>query len=818
MPLLNEIVAAEFHALAERLDREDQLLSRAQLDTCYAAFRQRFGPDALADLEGEALLMTMHERGTEDSMVYWLEFKNDDEFPAEFGSIAGGSAFKCGLFYSQSKETWITGSNNSPVEITVQQAAEIARSQRDELLLGAQALSKFTPSTEDADYERLQLELESLAPTVQNSAWGHKYFSLLFPDRMDDYHNPDYARFHLVKLLQLPPSGSGRYVTGARFVALSKQLGLPINSITKTMNVRNGRKPCTYWRIGTSEGSSGLSRWDMMQAGNCVGIGWAQIGDLTPLLQIADYGKRKAAIKDMVRAECGAWYNNKESVIGNQAAQITAFLSAILVNDVVVAMDGASVVGIGKVTGGYFFRASDPFPHQIPVDWFSHDRWSMSPPEQLRSTVRPLGKYPQHLLEIETRIYGRTPIVGTRELDLPDSAEGPPVSRIPVPRPPAPVLTGVPARVQAILDRKKQVILYGPPGTGKTFWAEVAARELAARSWFAKAADQLTADETATIMDRAVRVCAFHPAYGYEDFLEGFRPELVGGQMTFQRRDGVFKRLCAEAEVAPDRAFYLVIDEINRGDIPRIFGELLTVLEKDKRGRPILLPLSGDAFRVPLNVFIIGTMNTADRSIALLDAALRRRFGFIELMPDSSTLGDTSLAGLPLRLWLDALNRSIVAHIGRDGRSLQVGHSYFLTAAGQPVADMQTFTRVLEEDIVPLLQEYCYEDFAVLESILGQGLVDVQRRTVRGELFARDRQDELVAALIAPYAEIATALPTLAAAEAATEASAEDFQELTDLDADGDGEVDRDGEVDGDGGNAASVPEAAADASDLVNS
>ena len=108
--------------------------------------------------------------------------------------------------------------------------------------------------------------------------------------------------------------------------------------------------------------------------------------------------------------------------------------------------------------------------------------------------------------------------------------------------------------------------------------------------------------------------------------------------MTFALRDGIFKQLCRDAEAQPERQFYLIIDEINRGDIPRIFGELLTVIEKDKRGKPVILPLSRSAFRVPPNVLLIGTMNTADRSIALLDTALRRRFGFVELMPDVALL------------------------------------------------------------------------------------------------------------------------------------------------------------------------------------
>ena len=142
--------------------------------------------------------------------------------------------------------------------------------------------------------------------------------------------------------------------------------------------------------------------------------------------------------------------------------------------------------------------------------------------------------------------------------------------------------------------------------------------------------------------------------------------------------------LVQDARESPKQKFYLIIDEINRGDIPRIFGELLTVLEKDKRGKNIILPVSQDVFSVPKNVFIIGTMNTADRSISLLDAALRRRFGFMELMPDSSVLGGSSVAGIPLRAWFDALNTRIRENVGRDSRNLQIGHSY-LMQAGSPL-------------------------------------------------------------------------------------------------------------------------------------
>jgi len=127
------------------------------------------------------------------------------------------------------------------------------------------------------------------------------------------------------------------------------------------------------------------------------------------------------------------------------------------------------------------------------------------------------------------------------------------------------------------------------------------------------------------------------------------------------------------------------------------------VLEKDKRGKPITLPLSGRVLEVPRNLYVIGTMNTADRSIALLDTALRRRFGFIELMPDVSLLAGTSIEGIPLGPWLYELNRRICEHIGRDSRNRQIGHSY-LMEGGKPVASFQRFVKAVREDIIPLLR------------------------------------------------------------------------------------------------------------------
>ena len=163
----------------------------------------------------------------------------------------------------------------------------------------------------------------------------------------------------------------------------------------------------------------------------------------------------------------------------------------------------------------------------------------------------------------------------------------------------------------------------------------------------------------------------FHPSYTYEDFIEGFRPDAGGaGGLSLALEDGFFKRVCRAAQANPGRPYLLLIDEINRGNVAKIMGELLTLLERDKRGLTLTLPQSKETFSVPLNVFLLGTMNTADRSIKLLDAALRRRFAFLECMPDSELLHGAAVGDLALDDFLDGLNQRIARFEGRENKSV----------------------------------------------------------------------------------------------------------------------------------------------------
>jgi 5-methylcytosine-specific restriction enzyme B len=736
--LSNELKTAIDRGLAS-----GELITPTQISQQTGLFRDHFGPAVLGGLDGEALLRLMHGRQSNETkcLAYWLEFKDDDEFAGHsFGGIGGGSALKFGIFQRQNDAAWMTGSPMAQRVLSVEEAIAIARLQRDELLAGAEILASLDAAdTLDETYHRLQVAMEQAAPKLSGDSWAHKYWFLIYHDRLDDYHSPRYQRFHVLKLLQMPPDGLGildgrapRFICAGRFIAAARQLEVPVTTLDTVLNQRDGAIH-RYWRVGTTAGDTGESQWPAMRDGGFVSIGWSEL--VPDLSEVIGHAEARERIREWLLA--GKPTN--PGVASRKAGEILRFAQEIAENDLVVACEGQDVLGVGRVRGPYEYDGNLQFPHKRQVEWLLLEQWPLPQQEGLRTTVFELGKSAPNLLELEQRLFRRDAATATvpRTVGL---AAAPATA-------PLPPLDPFAARIEGILRRKGQVVLYGPPGTGKTYHALRVAYDLAARHALCKSFAVLTNPERVEIVGAAglVRLCTFHPGYGYEDFIEGLRPKTVNGQMVFEPRDGIFKRLCADATKQPDRHFFLVVDEINRGDVPRIFGELITVIEHDKRGMSVTLPVTGISFVVPRNVFLVGTMNTADRSISLLDTALRRRFGFVELMPDSSQLSGRKAGELPLGAWLDALNARLRRHLKRDARNLQVGHAYLLPP--QPITSMADFARVLRDDIIPLLEEYCYDDFGTLRDILGSGLVDGEAGRIREEMFAPNREEDLMQAL-----------------------------------------------------------------------
>lgn len=281
----------------------------------------------------------------------------------------------------------------------------------------------------------------------------------------------------------------------------------------------------------------------------------------------------------------------------------------------------------------------------------------------------------------------------------------------------SPITTTVEKILQPSQYDKEQnsmnTILYGPPGTGKTYSTTLRAVQICIPGWHADAnEEEIKAKYEELREEGRISFITFHQSYGYEDFIEGLRPELKDGQIHYEVRLGVFRKACKAAELSTEN-HVLIIDEINRANISKVFGELITLLESDKRAGEtnaitLKLPSSGDSFSVPANLYVIGTMNTADRSIALLDTALRRRFEFEELQPDYTKL--STVEGIDLGAMLEAINKRIEFLYDRDHT---IGHAYLMSV--KTIAELDT---VFRRKIVPLLQEYFYENWAKVREAL----------------------------------------------------------------------------------------------------
>ena len=222
-----------------------------------------------------------------------------------------------------------------------------------------------------------------------------------------------------------------------------------------------------------------------------------------------------------------------------------------------------------------------------------------------------------------------------------------------------------------------------------------------------------------------IEFITFHQSYSYEEFIEGIRPNLDGeNELTYSLEKGIFKRVSDRAKLDQDNNYVIIIDEINRGNISKIFGELITLIEPSKRlftendehPKKVTLPYSKKRFGVPKNLYILGTMNTADKSIALLDSALRRRFSFTEMLPNSGVvMNNISIAGIEVEKLFESINSRIEFLIDKDHT---IGHSYFLKIKDNQT--VESLASIFKNEIIPLLTEYFYGDFEKIQLVLGE--------------------------------------------------------------------------------------------------
>jgi 5-methylcytosine-specific restriction enzyme B len=429
-----------------------------------------------------------------------------------------------------------------------------------------------------------------------------------------------------------------------------------------------------YWVYAPGEGSY---MWDDFYKRGVMAIGWNEIGDLSLF-------KNKSEIKEAMKKIYGPNLSYQ-----NATHATWQFANEMKVGDIIFVKKGRSqLIGRGIVTSDYFYDSeAEEYNHIRTVNWTHHGEWSY-PGKAAMKTLTDVTPYidvveklknifddgtSEDVEEVEKSYSSYTKEDFLNDVFMSEEEY---------------------ERLRSVFVFKKNIILQGAPGVGKTY----AAKRLAYSLIEEKNAER-------------VKMVQFHQSYSYEDFIMGFRPSDIG----FELRKGTFYNFCKRAELDAVNDYFFIIDEINRGNLSKIFGELFMLLENDKRGASLQLVYSDEKFSIPDNLYIIGMMNTADRSLAMLDYALRRRFAFFELQPGFDTDGFKTYQSNINNRKLDnliACVKNLNYAIATDeslGEGFCIGHSYFCNLTPESVND-QVISNIVEYELIPLLKEYWFDE------------------------------------------------------------------------------------------------------------
>ena len=440
----------------------------------------------------------------------------------------------------------------------------------------------------------------------------------------------------------------------------------------------DGVQTVRYWLYAPGHGAS---EWDDFYARGIMGLAWGELGDLRA------YASRLDLERQLLQTSSGPGRPT------NDVLALWQFANEMKPGDVIFAKRGIKeIIGRGVVTGDYLYDAdAEHYRNVRGVRWTHKGNWSLDKPWSVRKTLTEITDYTDRLAQLKALVEEEDGACDGEEMPAP-------LVEYPVEKFLEEVYMdrrGYDAIV-GLLKTKMNIILQGAPGVGKTY----AAKRLAYSMMGVKDTSR-------------VEMVQFHQSYSYEDFIEGYRPSGSG----FELVKGAFYSFCKKAADDQENDYFFIIDEINRGNLSTIFGELFMLIESDKRGPENKLQLlySHELFCVPANVHIIGMMNTADRSLAMLDYALRRRFAFVELRPafDSDGFRDYC-AGLGNPRF-EALVREVVAlnkEIAEDeslGDGFCIGHSYFCNMDADSCTDA-ALASIVDYELIPMLKEYWFDE------------------------------------------------------------------------------------------------------------
>ncbi|RTL67000.1 MAG: AAA family ATPase [Pseudonocardiaceae bacterium] len=677
-------ISAELAAALDRHPRPDVTAALRRVETERADVLRRFPVDSWPTLELNDYALGRVDEPTPYCVL--LEYRTP-----HLGSIKGGAARKH-IMYKGSDGAWHM--SRPMQDWTPEQAWERLRT---EFVTAIDAVRSGRPELVDP------LPLLAYGPALVA-----KTFAIYAPEIFLRVYSADHIRAFIRHLGSTPTPDAPTWRLNLQLKALLAESsafdGWDAEEVLQFLYVHLDPRGGDDRILKVAPGEKGRL-WDECLRDGVIRVGFDEVGDLSAFTSVDDLFEQI----EQVYPDQGAAYHRK------LARQLLRFRDLPAGARIVANRGTDQVLAVGTVTDdGYRYDATLPeYQKIVGVDWDT--------------------SYAQRL---ETPARGWVPTfnnVNAQQWAAIRRGRAKPASSNGTHEPTAEVPAEV-GRILAALQRKKQVILHGPPGTGKTRLALNAALALTGREQAisASAAERRAAVSEMLTDDggRAV-VLTFHPSLGYEDVVEGFKPIPGRAGLALELTDGAFLRACSQARRDPEKPYVLVIDEINRADLARVLGELLTLLEADKRDVvTVRLPGSDREFTVPSNLYVIGTMNTADRSVAHLDAAVRRRFGFVAVPPDPTALSG-AVGPLDLGALLTELNGRIARVLDRDQ---VLGHAHFLDD-DSPIESASALAAAFYQDVVPQLEDATLGEADALAEILGLEVI------VDGQIVEHDPDD-----------------------------------------------------------------------------